>query len=692
MSPLIQNIKWYDSIAFKLFMFVSIILFFAVASISGQNSRLFSDILKRQSEEHLQVATLTVASSFQDSIDYWSSLANVFGHMSSSLDADQIKIAAKGFLDSNEGLAAIQIVSLSENESIEGEIFLFNKIESVDSIGKSIAEVQRSLQQNGKNLIKTRKDNPEQKRIFLKNLENDEKVQVFQIAIRLSKVISGKETIKKLKDTWVIMSVWRSAIAAAFQSSELFSSALLDQSANIVLQANGEKANALRAVVEKSDLDQFTNNQIRSRIWLTNGVAREPVMVSATKLNGFDLYIVAQKPAKMEQEDISRQTRKTLLGSWILFLLALAASYFTAAGLTRRILGLVRSTSEIASGNLSIQLSEVNRDEVGILSRSVNKMAYDLQVLLGVREVAARQNAELKMAENIQKMLIPESYSHHNGILARSYFKPANECAGDWWGRFSFGSGKELIVLADATGHGAHAAIIAALAYSYFATIEKQYADGLFQHVRATNMVNELNTVLYSAGQGQSTMTILLLLFDNVEKKVEAVSAGHCSPFTMTNETSTVISCSGGVLGCEENISVTAKIMEIESGQRFLLYTDGLFECTNNRQQVIKKKRFNDRLASWNVLPFEWISKRIQEIVDDHFKDSSLTDDVTLVLVEYLGEDASAVQALYSDFSPVEKRRGERLNSDDETLKKREASKDETLNPIDSESKTWILS
>jgi hypothetical protein len=147
MKPLVENIRWYDSIAFKLFLLVSTILFFAVASISGQNSRLFNDILKRQSEEHLQVAALTVASSFQDSIDYWSSLANVFGHMSSSLDADQTKIAAKGFLDSNEGLAAIHIVSLSENESLEGEIFLTNKIESVDSIGKSIADIQSSLQE-----------------------------------------------------------------------------------------------------------------------------------------------------------------------------------------------------------------------------------------------------------------------------------------------------------------------------------------------------------------------------------------------------------------------------------------------------------------------------------------------------------------------------------------------------------------
>lgn len=256
----------------------------------------------------------------------------------------------------------------------------------------------------------------------------------------------------------------------------------------VVLQAAGESASNLFPKMNERDFQPLAGGQIRSRTWLTNNHWGDPVMVSACKLSDLNLFIVAQKLAKQDQNAIAKQTRNTLPGSWILFLLALGACYFAASGLTQRILRLVQSTWEIAAGNLAIHLPERHHDEVGILARSVNKMASDIQTLLGVREHAIRQQAELRMAEDIQKTLIPEKHSRHSGIVTQSYFKPATECAGDWWGRFTLGEDKVLVAIADATGHGAHAAIIASLAYSFFATIANQIAEGRIKDVSAVKM------------------------------------------------------------------------------------------------------------------------------------------------------------------------------------------------------------
>ncbi|NBO39831.1 HAMP domain-containing protein [bacterium] len=369
-------------------------------------------------------------------------------------------------------------------------------------------------------------------------------------------------------------------------------------------------------------------------------------MVSATHIVELGLIVVTQKLNKQDALETNQQVRKTMLWGWILFLIALAVSYAAAAGLTQRIMELVKSTLQIASGNLNIQLAESANDEVGFLSRSINRMASDIQVLLHVREIAVRQHTELKMAENIQKMLIPETQTQRAGITTQAFFKPATECAGDWWGRFSFGEKKEMIVLADATGHGAHAAIIVSLAYSYFSTLEIQMREGKQVDTSPLQVAKELNAVLFSAGHGQSTMTVFILLFDLEEQKVHALSAGHCMPFMLIENTSNVIGCSGSVLGSTVNLETTIKTLDLQPEQRFLLYTDGLFECTNSDKKMIKKRLFNEKLAAWNKHSLEILSKNVFSLIEEHFEDHPLTDDITLVLIEHnLQKNALSAEA-----------------------------------------------
>lgn len=670
MNESMESIPWHKTLAFKLFLLVSSILFAAIAAISVQNSRQFRAILKQQNDDHLQVTALATASSFQNNLDYWSSLANSLGHMSATLPGEQLQVAAKGLLAANQGLAAIQIITTLEGNTQIQNIVLTTGYDSPDTVGKKIQDFEKKISEQGREFLRASQKKGIIQRVFLNNLTKNTQMPLVQLATRLTRQINRDPNQKQKDEVWVILSIWQSTMASAFQTSKLFSSALVDPLGNYVLQTNRDNSvSATYADVHERDLLPLTGDSIRSRTWLTKNQSGHPVMVSANWIAEINMFIVAQKIAKQDNDAISRQTRNTLLSSWILFLIALAVCYVAASGITNRIMQLVRSTWEIAAGNLGIQLSEYKNDEVGILSRSVNKMASDIQNLLRVREVAIRQQTELKMAENIQRMLVPKKHTHQNGIITRSYFKPATECAGDWWGRFTLGEGKELVVLADATGHGAHAAIIASIAYSYFSTVTSQIKNGETTDLTAVKMVHDLNAVLYGAGQGQSTMTIFLLLFDTIRNTVEAVSAGHCPAFSMSDDKSNIVACHGGVLGAEKTILTEPKTLDLKLGQRFLLYTDGLFECSNENGDKIKKKRINERLASWNMLPFDWLSKKIIDIVEGHFNGTPLTDDITLVLIEYCGTEPQPLQ-----------------HAEQITKKVTE----ENIDPIDHVSNTWV--
>lgn len=140
-----QKISWHQTLAFKLFILVSTILFLAIAALSIQNSKKFSEVLKQQNEDNLQVAALAAASSFQNNIDYWSALANSIVHMSAQLPLEHLEKATQGLLDSNQGLAAVQIVASAKADLKNQNLFLTSHYESPDAAGKPIADFERQL-------------------------------------------------------------------------------------------------------------------------------------------------------------------------------------------------------------------------------------------------------------------------------------------------------------------------------------------------------------------------------------------------------------------------------------------------------------------------------------------------------------------------------------------------------------------
>jgi serine/threonine protein phosphatase PrpC len=128
------------------------------------------------------------------------------------------------------------------------------------------------------------------------------------------------------------------------------------------------------------------------------------------------------------------------------------------------------------------------------------------------------------------------------------------------------------------------------------------------------------------------------------------------------------------VLGSTVNLETTIKTLDLQPEQRFLLYTDGLFECTNSDKKMIKKRLFNEKLAAWNKHSLEILSKNVFSLIEEHFEDHPLTDDITLVLIEHnLQKNALSAEAkaASSELALVpEKKEREETNTNTEPERK----------------------
>ncbi len=136
-----------------------------------------------------------------------------------------------------------------------------------------------------------------------------------------------------------------------------------------------------------------------------NGEEKGQVLLER-KVGEFPLTLYGIYDSGMISEEF-QQSRKLSMGITVLCLLfASVCVYFITSGINRRLRRLVEQSGEIARGNfVRTKDEDSNRDEFGILERSINRMSAQLQELIEKEYKAEIQKIELEKETNQAKLL-----------------------------------------------------------------------------------------------------------------------------------------------------------------------------------------------------------------------------------------------------------------------------------------------
>lgn len=182
------------------------------------------------------------------------------------------------------------------------------------------------------------------------------------------------------------------------------------------------------------------------------------------------------------------------------------------------------------------------------------------------------QEADLDAAQATQRVLIPSTPPILAGWSIQSLYQPVIQVGGDVFGWRAVGDGRWLFWLADATGHGAAAALFTALAAQLF----RQAAETDSEPNAILRAVNrEFRTVF----RGRSFMTACCALIEP-GGSLTFCSAGH-PPLLIRRAAGSIESFGphGTVLGLHEDSGpeLDQSRTVLSTGDVALLYTDGLF-------------------------------------------------------------------------------------------------------------------
>ena len=343
------------------------------------------------------------------------------------------------------------------------------------------------------------------------------------------------------------------------------------------------------------------------------------------------LKIVSLIDKKVALAPLKILIKKSLF--FFVFVMGLAGiiSLIIGISLTQKLILLTDQTKQIAEGNLDVVSEIKSTDEIGQLSKSIATMASSLKNYIHELVSKSRMEAELQTARAVQETLFPQSDNDYGGIHLTGFFESASETGGDWW--FTWKVGNEVFFLiADATGHGAPAALITSAARSCIALMQKNETSDIY------TIATSLDHVIRETSKGQILMTAFICKVNFENLKVTYVNCSHepCLIFREGDEEiRTAFEPISPRLGDSSGIEFGVGEMNLQDGDHVILYTDGFSEVENKDGQRLSERRIHKLILDIFINEpnaLDAIKKLTQRLKD--FMQQPLNDDMTMVHVK----------------------------------------------------------
>ena len=234
---------------------------------------------------------------------------------------------------------------------------------------------------------------------------------------------------------------------------------------------------------------------------------------------------------------------------------------------------------------------------------------------------------ELELARGIQLSLLPTGFPESTSFRLAARYVPMQSVAGDLYDVVVSGSDCVGLFIADVSGHGVPAALIASMV--------KMAAISQREHVtRPSQVLGGMNRALCGNTQGQY-VTAAYAWVDGAKREVRYAAAGHPSMLLLRDGNVHEIAENGLLLAAVDEVAYTERSIALLPGDRLVLYTDGLVEARNRAGEMFGDASLGHALAQSARLSPAQAADAIIATVQRWAR--SQDDDLTVLVCDYCG-------------------------------------------------------
>jgi phosphoserine phosphatase RsbU/P len=355
--------------------------------------------------------------------------------------------------------------------------------------------------------------------------------------------------------------------------------------------------------------------------------------------------------------DFTKGVEFILLGIAIVLAIIEALALIVGTSLTRSITGsvaqLYKATQHVDRGDFSHRIPIKSRDQLAELANSFNTMTASIERLVQEQKEKQRLENELVIAQEVQAQLFPREISQLESLEVHGYCRPARTVSGDYYDFLTINSDRMILAAGDVSGKGISAALLMATIHSAVRAYSMEGIPILREPIAVGTAANSglllaagveglevspaallalLNHQLYASTPLEKYATLFLALYDGASRKITYSNGGHLPPVIVSRTGSIRRLDKGGmVVGLFDGLSFDEGSVQLELGDIFLAYSDGVTEPENDFGEF-GEPRLIDLVRESRELSLVEITERVTSAVDDWIGDQEQPDDITLVL------------------------------------------------------------
>ncbi len=298
---------------------------------------------------------------------------------------------------------------------------------------------------------------------------------------------------------------------------------------------------------------------------------------------------------------------------------------------------------ESIAGGITEQLGVLYLDS---RSRATSLTGLDRQVLqtLAVEGATVIENArllrfareqervqhDLELARNIQQDLLPKELPASSYFAVHAFTVPSSSVGGDYYDAVPLPEDRHGFVVADVSGKGLPAAILSANLQGAFAAV----AAGDLGLPETFSRVNDF----LRQRSGAAMYATMFYGVISPGGDFNFVNAGHAYPLVVRNNGSVEqLETSNFPLGLFPAVAFEAGSAHLEAGDIVLLFSDGLTEAQNFRNELFGESRLSKIAGECASLPAAEVSETILKSVKTFVGNAPPSDDLTLVVLRFCG-------------------------------------------------------
>jgi serine phosphatase RsbU (regulator of sigma subunit)/pSer/pThr/pTyr-binding forkhead associated (FHA) protein len=280
----------------------------------------------------------------------------------------------------------------------------------------------------------------------------------------------------------------------------------------------------------------------------------------------------------------------------------------------------------------SSAFSDLDREVLRTLAREAATVVENARLFASARE-KARLDHEIEIASQIQRQLLPKSLPNLPNVAVTGSTLACHSVGGDCFDVIALGGGRHGFFVGDVSGKGISAALLATLLQGVFFT---QAA----MDISLPGVFMSVNQFLCERSGDDRYATVFYGILDKMGR-FEYVNAGHVPPLVRRGSGALEELGSGGFpVGMFPEAEYQSARVNLDPGDYVLIYSDGISEAVNPRNEMFEEKRLQRILEDFQGENVHELCDAIRAGMKAFTEGAAQSDDITMLAIQYKGNPA----------------------------------------------------